>query len=388
MDLNEVITHGIRSIYNTDDFIPLSAPVFCGNEKEYLSECIDTTFVSSVGKFVDRFELDLASYMGVKKAVVCVNGTCALHTALMLCNVNRDDEVLTQALTFVATANAIAYTGAQPIFIDVDLDTLGMSPSSLKEWLENNTFIKNEECYNKNTSKRIKACVPMHTFGHPCKIDQIVDICAQYHIEVIEDAAESIGSLYKKRRCGTFGKIGTLSFNGNKTITTGGGGALLFNDEELAKKAKHLTTQAKVPHQWEFVHDEVGFNYRMPNINAALGCAQLEYIDNLIESKRKVAYRYKDLFKKIDKVKFFIEPKEAKSNYWLNALLFNSKEDQQSFLKYTNDHGVMTRPTWRLMSNLPMYSKCQKDNLKNSQFLENCLVNIPSSPLFLGSVLK
>ena len=388
MDLNEVITQGIRCIYNTDDFIPLSAPVFCGKEKEYLSECIDTTFVSSVGKFVDRFELDLASYMGVKKAVVCVNGTCALHTALMLCNVNRDDEVLTQALTFVATANAIAYTGAQPIFIDVDLDTLGMSPSSLKEWLENNTFIKNEECYNKKTSKRIKACVPMHTFGHPCKIDQIVDICTQYHIEVIEDAAESIGSLYKNRQCGTFGKIGTLSFNGNKTITTGGGGVLLFNDEELAKKAKHLTTQAKVPHQWEFVHDEVGFNYRMPNINAALGCAQLEYIDKLVESKRKVADKYKELFKNNEKVKFFIEPNNAKSNYWLNALLFNSKEDQQSFLKYTNDHGVMTRPTWRLMSNLPMYSKCQKDNLKNSQFLENCLVNIPSSPLFLGSVLK
>ena len=228
----------------------------------------------------------------------------------------------------------------------------------------------------------------MHTFGHPCKIDQIVDICTQYHIEVIEDAAESIGSLYKNRHCGTFGKIGTLSFNGNKTITTGGGGALLFNDEELAKKAKHLTTQAKVPHQWEFVHDEVGFNYRMPNINAALGCAQLEYIDKLVESKRKVADKYKELFKNNEKVKFFIEPNNAKSNYWLNALLFNSKEDQQSFLKYTNDHGVMTRPTWRLMSNLPMYSKCQKDNLKNSQFLENCLVNIPSSPLFLGSVLK
>lgn len=369
----------IHDIYGWADFVPLSVPVFIGNEKKYLNECIDTTFVSSVGKFVDRFENDMAEYTGAKKAVVCVSGTNALHMAMMLVGVERDDEVLTQALTFIATCNAISYIGAHPVFIDVDKSTMGLSPDALKDWLQKNSEIRNGQCYNKSTGRRIKACVPMHTFGHPVRIEEIADICAEYHIELVEDAAESIGSKYKGIHTGLYGKVGALSFNGNKTITTGGGGMLLFNDEELASLAKHLTTQAKVPHRWEFKHDHIGYNYRMPNINAALGCAQLEHLDEYIADKRATAKAYDEFFKNVNDIEFFTEPADSFSNYWLNAVILKDRDAQQNFLQETNDNGVMTRPIWELMNRLPMFEKCQHDSLANTIWFADRVVNIPSS---------
>lgn len=369
----------IRDLYGDAGFVPLSVPVFAGNEKKYLNECIDTTFVSSVGKFVDRFENDMATYTGAKKAVVCVSGTNALHMALMLVGVERDDEVLTQALTFIATCNAISYIGAYPVFIDVDKSTMGLSPDAMKKWLAKNAEIHNEQCYNKNTGRRIKACVPMHTFGHPVRIEEIAGICAEYHIELVEDAAESIGSKYKGKHTGLFGKVGALSFNGNKTITTGGGGMLLFMDEELGILAKHLTTQAKVPHRWEFRHDHIGYNYRMPNINAALGCAQLEHLDEFIANKRETAAAYAEFFKNIDDIDFFVEPENCFSNYWLNVVILKDKEAQQQFLQETNDNGVMTRPIWELMNRLPMFENCEHDSLENTVWFADRVVNIPSS---------
>lgn len=369
----------IHELYGSEEFVPLSVPKFVGNEKKYLNECIDTTFVSSVGKFVDRFEEDMARYAGAKKAVVCVNGTNALHMALMLSGVERDDEVLTQALTFIATCNALSYIGAHPVFLDVDLTTMGLSPEAVKEWLAKNAEVRNGVCYNKRTGRRVKACVPMHTFGHPVRIEELLAVCEEYHIALVEDAAESIGSLYKGKHTGTFGKVGALSFNGNKTITTGGGGMLLFMDEELGKLAKHLTTQAKVPHRWEFRHDHIGYNYRMPNINAALGCAQLENLDQFIADKRQTAASYKEYFAKVDGVEFFAEPDNARSNYWLNAVLLPNRDAQQEFLQYTNDHGVMTRPIWELMNRLPMFENCETDGLKNTQMFADRVVNIPSS---------
>jgi len=368
----------IHDLYKTDEFIPLHAPHFGGNEKKYLNECIDTTFVSSVGEFVNRFEKDIATYTKAKKAVVCVSGTNALHMSMMLLGVERDDEVLTQALTFIATCNAISYIGAIPVFIDVDMETMGFSPDAMKKWLTKNAEIKNNQCYNKNTGRRVKACVPMHTFGHPCKIDEIADLCKEYNIELVEDAAESMGSLYKGKHTGTFGKIGCLSFNGNKTMTTGGGGMMLFQDEELADYAKHITTQAKVPHKWNFVHDQIGYNYRMPNINAALGCAQLEQIDTILKDKRDTAKRYKEYFKNIPDIEFFDEPKNCKSNFWLNSILLKDKKEQQELLEYTNDHGVMTRPIWELMNRLDMFKHCETDGLKNTKWFVDRVVNIPS----------
>ncbi len=369
----------IHQLYNTDGTVPLHAPLFIGNEKKYLNECIDTTFVSSVGKFVDRFEEEVAKYTGAKKAVVCVNGTNALHMAMLLVGVEREDEILTQALTFIATCNAISYIGAHPVFIDVDKETLGLSPKAVKTWLENNAELKNGVCYNKKTGRRVKACIPMHTFGHPVRINELVTICKEWHIELVEDAAESIGSFYKGRHTGTFGKVGALSFNGNKTITTGGGGMLLFQDEELGKFAKHLTTQAKVPHRWAFVHDHIGYNYRMPNINAALGCAQMENLERYIENKRETASRYNDFFKSLFNVSFFTEPENSRSNYWLNVVLLENKDAQQEFLEYTNAHGVMTRPIWELMNRLEMFKNSETDGLKNTQWLADRVVNIPSS---------
>ena len=373
------ITDFIHDLYGGGDFIPLSVPKFCGNEKKFLDECIDTTFVSSVGKFVDRFEDEMAKYTGAKRAVVCVSGTNALHMSLMLGGVLSNDEVLTQALTFVATCNALSYIGAKPVFIDVDKDTLGLSPKAVREWLTKNAEIKNGECFNKRTGRRVKACVPMHTFGHPVHLDELVDVCNEYHITLVEDAAESIGSLYKGKHTGTFGKVGALSFNGNKTITTGGGGMMLFQDEELGALAKHITTQAKIPHRWEFKHDHIGYNYRMPNINAALGCAQLENLDRFVEDKRQTAHEYAEFFRGVDGVEFFVEPENCRSNYWLNTLIFKDKESQQSFLQYSNDHGVMTRPIWELMSRLPMFKDFENDGLNNSIWLGDRIVNIPSS---------
>lgn len=373
------ITDFIHRLFGTEDTVPLHAPLFIGNEKKYLEECIDTTFVSSVGPFVDRFESDMAAYTGAKKAVVCVSGTNALHMALLLVGVERDDEVLTQALTFIATCNAISYIGAHPVFIDVDMETLGLSPCAVKEWLVKNAELRNGVCYNKHTGRRVKACVPMHTFGHPVRIDELVEICNEWHIELVEDAAESIGSLYKGQHTGTFGKVGAISFNGNKTITTGGGGMLLFQDEELGKLAKHLTTQAKVPHRWAFVHDHIGYNYRMPNINAALGCAQLENIDRYVANKRETAAIYADFFKDIPGITFFTEPENCRSNYWLNVVMLKDKTAQQEFLEYTNDHGVMTRPVWELMNRLEMFKHCETDGLRNTEWLADRIVNIPSS---------
>lgn len=369
----------IKSVYGNKEFTPLSVPVFAGNEKNYLNECIDTTFVSSVGKFVDRFEADMVAYTGAKRAVVCVSGTNALHMALMLSGVERDDEVLTQALTFIATCNALSYIGAHPVFLDVDLTTMGLSPDAVKKWCAKNAEILNGECYNKNTGRRVKACVPMHTFGHPVRIEELVTVCEEYHIELVEDAAESIGSTYKGKHTGTFGKVGAISFNGNKTITTGGGGMLLFNDEELGAYCKHITTQAKVPHRWEFRHDHIGYNYRMPNINAALGCAQLENLDKYIASKRKVVAEYIKYFKHVDGIDFFIEPENTFSNYWLSAVVLKDKETQLDFLQQTNDNGVMTRPIWELMNRLPMFEYCENDGLKNTIWFADRVVNIPSS---------
>ena len=374
----------IRELYSTPaGFIPLHAPVFSGNEKAYLNECIDTTFVSSVGKFVDTFEQEMAKFTGSARAVSCVNGTNALHLALKLVGVEQETEVLTQPLTFIATANAISYCGARPVFIDVDIDTLGLSPVALKKWLEENTVLpKNGQCpINKSTGKHITACVPMHTFGHPCRIEEIVEICNTYNIPVVEDAAESLGSYYKGKHTGNFGKVGVLSFNGNKVLTTGGGGMLLFNDEQLATKAKHLTTQAKVPHPWEFNHDAVGYNYRMPNINAALGLAQLEQLPKFLESKRNIAESYKLFFSKFKSlnINFVVEPINSKSNYWLNSVLLGSKGERDEFLRYSNENGVMTRPVWTLMNKLPMFSDAQCGDLKNAEHIEDRLVNLPSS---------
>lgn len=373
------IVQFIHELYKSDEFIPLHVPTFGGNEKKYLNECIDTTFVSSVGRFVDRFEEMTAEYTGATKAVVCVNGTNALHMAMLLSGVERDDEIITQALTFIATCNAISYIGAYPVFIDVDKDTMGLSPTAVENWLKDNAEIKNNTCYNKTTGRRIKACIPMHTFGHPVHMDELVEVCNCYHLELIEDAAESLGSFYKGKHTGTFGKIGAISFNGNKTITTGGGGMMLFQDEELAKRAKHLTTQAKVPHRWEFVHDEIGYNYRMPNINAALGCAQLEQLDEILANKRITAEKYKKFFSNNAEIEFFNEPENSQSNYWLNAVILKDKQAQQAFLQYTNDNGVMTRPIWELMNKLPMFENCQTDGLPNTRWFADRVVNLPSS---------
>ncbi|MDR2425327.1 MAG: LegC family aminotransferase, partial [Prevotellaceae bacterium] len=334
----------IRKLYVTEETVFLHAPHFGGNEKRYLAECIDSTYVSSVGKFVDRFEEMTAEYTGAQKAVVCVNGTNALHLALLLAGVERNDEVITQALTFVATCNAISYIGAHPVFVDIDKDTMGLSPAALEAWLKECAEIKNNICRNKKTGKRIKACVPMHTFGHPVHLDELTDVCKKYHLELVEDAAESIGSFYCGKHTGTFGKVGVISFNGNKTITTGGGGMLLFNDKTLGEYAKHLTTQAKVPHRWEFAHNEIGYNYRMPNINAALGCAQIERIDEILANKRETAMKYKAFFETVKDVDFFDEPANCKSNFWLNAIILKNKATRDNFLQYSNDHNVMTRP--------------------------------------------
>lgn len=374
----ENVINFIQEIYKTKKFNSLHEPRFVGNEKKYLNECIDSTFVSSVGKFVDEFEAKFANYTGAKYTIATSNGTSALHISLLLANVGQNDEVITQPLTFVATCNAISYCGAHPVFIDVDRDTMGLSPSALKEFLDNNTSIKNQQCVNNKTGKVIKACVPMHTFGHPCRIDEIKDICDKYYIFLIEDAAESVGSFYKGKHTGNFGQVGVMSFNGNKIITAGGGGCIVTSDNTLAKKAKHLTTTAKVPHKWNFDHDMVGYNYRMPNLNAALLLAQLEKLDDFIDSKRILADMYQDFFKNTDYA-FVKEPIECKSNYWLNSILLKNKQQRDEFLNETNSQNVMTRPIWTLMNKLPMFEHAECSGLTNSEWLEERVVNIPSS---------
>jgi len=368
----------VRGIYGTKKYIPLHEPKFIGNEKRYLNQCIDTTFVSSVGKFVGKFEKKIAKYTSTKYAIATTNGTSALHISLILAGVEREDEVITQPLNFVASCNAISYCNAKPIFIDVDRDTMSLSPVSLKLFLEKNTLIKNKKCINKKTKKTIKACIPMHSYGHPCRIDEIKKILKKNHIFLIEDAAESLGSFYKNKHTGTFGQLGVISFNGNKIVTAGGGGCIITNDKILAKKAKYLTTTAKIPHKWNFNHDEIGYNYRMPNLNAALLIAQLENLNLFIRNKRELAKKYQAFFKDTEFI-FFKEPKNSKSNYWLNSIILKNKKNKDQFLEETNSNGIMTRPIWLLMNKLPMFKNAQCDNLKNSKWLFERVVNIPSS---------
>jgi perosamine synthetase len=378
-DYKDIISF-IKNLYPKKDFIPLHEPLFIGNERKYVIDAIDSTFVSSVGEYVNRFEKMMAELAGTKFAIATVNGTAALHMALILANVKQTDEVITQALTFVATANSISYIGAKPVFIDVDRDTLGMSPISLQKFLIEFGEKRNDGfTYNKFSGKKIKACIPMHTFGFPCKIEDLIAICEEWNITLIEDAAESIGSYYKNKHTGSFGLMGTFSFNGNKTITCGGGGAIVTNDEEIAKMAKHLTTQAKVPHAWEFNHDQIGYNYRMPNLNAAMACAQLVKLPDFIKYKRGIAKKYEVFFESNPLIKFVNESNNSNSNYWLNCILLKDRKERDSFLEYTNKNGVMTRPAWTLMSKLPMFKNCQNDGLSNSEFIEDRLVNIPSS---------
>lgn len=368
----------VRGIYNTKKFIPLHEPRFIGNEKEYLNQCIETNYVSSVGKFVNKFEKKIAKYTGAKYAIATTNGTAALHISLILAGVEQNDEVITQSLNFVASCNAISYCKAKPIFLDVDKDTMGLSPSSLETFLKNNTTVKNKKCIHNQTKKTIKVCLPMHTYGHPCKIDKIKKICDKYHIILIEDAAESLGSFYKNKHSGTFGQLGTLSFNGNKIITAGGGGCIITNNKILATKAKHLTTTAKLSHKWNFNHDMIGYNYRMPNLNSALLVAQLENLNRFIKNKRNLAIKYKNFFENFDN-NFFKEPNNCKSNYWLNSVILKDKKQRDQFLKESNSNGVMTRPIWTLMNKLPMFKDAKCDNLRNSKWLVDRVVNIPSS---------
>lgn len=368
----------IRDSYGTNDFIPLHAPVFRGNEKAYLAETIDSTFVSSVGAFVDRFEGEVAAYTGAERAVATVNGTAALHVALLLAGVRPGDLVVTQSLTFVATCNAIAYCSAEPAFVDVDRRTLGLSPQALADWLESSAALDAEGvCRHKADGRAIRACVPMHTFGHPVDLDALVKVCRQWNLALVEDAAESLGSFYRGRHTGTFGAVGTLSFNGNKIMTTGGGGMVLASGE-TGRRAKHLTTTAKRQHAYEFIHDEVGFNYRMPNLNAALGCAQLEWLERFIEAKRALAARYATHLAGSD-LEFVSEPADCRSNYWLNAVICRDREHRDALLAKTNDAGVMTRPAWQPMHRLPMYARCPRGPLDRTEWLEARLVNLPSS---------
>ncbi len=389
----------IRSLYPNRETVPLHEPYFGGNEKKYVLDCIESTFVSSVGKYVDRFEEMIRNFTGAKYAIATVNGTSALHIALKLAGVQQGDLVITQPLTFIATCNAITYCGAEPIFVDIDPDTLGMSPDSLASWLQENVELKVERVeeglegldpqpsqlsqpykpYHKINKKRISACVPMHTFGHPCKMDNIVEICNRYHIPVVEDAAESIGSYYEGKHTGTFGKLGILSFNGNKTITTGGGGMILTDDDELGPLAKHITTTAKKAHPWKFEHDMIGYNYRLPNINAALGCAQMEMLPEILKNKRETAQIYQDYFQTIADIEFITEPKDCLSNYWLNAILLKNIEERDAFLEQANLQKVMCRPAWILMNKLNMFTQCLKAEIPISEEIEQCLINLPSS---------
>lgn len=372
------ITKFIKDQFKTSDFIPLHVPHFAGNEKKYLLDTIDTTFVSSVGAYVDQFESMMATITDTKKATAVVNGTAAIQVALRLVGVVPGDEVITQALTFVATANAISYSGAKPIFIDVDLDTMGLSPIAVENFLNEYGDLREDGCYNKKTGRKISACVPMHTFGFPVHLNELILVCNKWKIALIEDAAESLGSTYHGQPTGSLGEISAFSFNGNKIVTCGGGGAIVTNNEELGVKAKYLTTTAKVPHPYEYFHDEIGYNYRMPNLNAALACAQLEQLDGFLKNKRELADEY-DTFFRTKGIKFRKETPDTKANYWLMAIELESKIERDHFLKFSTQENVMTRPIWQLMYRLPMYADCQKDEQVNAEFLEERIVNIPSS---------
>ena len=368
----------VRDQYGTKDFIPLHAPHFEGKEKEYLLDTIDSTFVSTVGAYVTQFEEKVVQYTGSKYAVATVNGTSALHVGLLVAGVQRDDEVITQSLTFVATCNAIRYCGAEPVFVDVERETLGMSPDSILDFLDRFAEMRDGLCWNKQTNRVIRACVPMHNFGHPGRIHDIQKICQNFNIQLVEDAAESLGSFYEKIHTGRFGSLAAISFNGNKIITTGGGGMIITDDEVIYKRVKHITTTAKVDHPWLFMHDDLGFNYRLPNLNAALGCAQMDLLSNYLERKRALAERYANWFS--DKgYKFILEPENTKANYWINAFLVNGREERDEILKYTNNNKVMTRPAWTPMHTLKMFKDNLRVDLTNTEWLESRLVNIPSS---------
>jgi perosamine synthetase len=377
----------LKTIKN-GNFTPLHIPIFEGNEIEYVTDCIKSNFVSSVGEYVNKFEEAIVKFTGVKYAILTVNGTSALHISLLLAGVKRDDEVLMPAMTFIATANAVSYIGAIPHFVDVDENTLGIDADKLDSYLETICEIRDNECFNKNTNRKITAIVPMHTFGHPVDMDKLMQVANKYNIKIVEDAAESLGSFYKGIHTGNFGLLSAISFNGNKIITTGGGGCILTNDEELAKKAKHITTTAKIPHPYEYVHDKIGYNYRMPALNAALGLAQIEKLPEFIEKKRELALYYKELLSDIEEIEFFTEPEYAKSNYWLNAIILkeNNKELRDEILKKTNENGIMTRPIWRLMHHLEMFKNCPKMDLSISESLENRIINIPSTANLLGAI--
>ncbi len=368
----------VRDIYQTDDFIALHAPQFLSNEKKYLVDAIDSSFVSTVGEYVNQFEQKVAEYIGAQYAIATVNGTAALHAALIVAGVKHNEEVITQSLTFVATCNAIRYCGADPVFVDVDRTSLGMSADSLAEFLNQHTEIRgNGQCWSKLTNRRIRACVPMHNFGHPVKINAIKKLCEENCIQLIEDAAESLGSYYDDQHTGTFGNISAISFNGNKIITTGGGGVVVTDDAEIARHLKHITTTAKQPHPWLYIHDELGFNYRMPNINAALGCAQMESLPDYIQNKRILAERYSSWFKETE-YEFIQEPPNTRSNYWLNAFLTNNRDERDSILEQTNQNGIMTRPAWTPLHTLEMYRDCIRQDLPNTEWIEDRLVSIPS----------
>ncbi|WP_312992254.1 LegC family aminotransferase [Achromobacter animicus] len=376
--MEKIIVDFVRSHYGSNEFIPLHAPAFVGKERDYVDDTIRSTFVSSVGAYVDRFERDIERFTGSERAVATVNGTSALHVALRLCGVQQGDLVITQPLTFVATCNAIKYAGADPLFVDVDRDTMGLSPAAVQAWLsENATLDAGGNCVCKATGRRISACMPMHTFGHPVRLEELQEVCKRWNLALIEDAAESLGSYYRGRHTGTFGQVGTLSFNGNKVITTGGGGMILAS-EEIGARAKHMTTTAKVPHQYEYVHDELGFNYRLPNLNAALGCAQVEMLPAFLEEKRQLAHAYESLLEGSG-LQFFKEAEFARSNYWLNAIICEDKHQRDHVLASTNGAGVMTRPIWQLMNRLPMYANCPKGPLDSAEWLVDRVVNLPSS---------
>ncbi|MGH1487598.1 MAG: LegC family aminotransferase [Cellvibrionaceae bacterium] len=378
---NQTVIDFIQSFYQTKEFIPLHAPVFCGDEKKYVLDAIDSTYVSSVGQYVDDFEKSIELYTGCAKAVAVVNGTAALHIALYMAGVERGDLVITQALTFVATCNALYHMGAMPVFLDISPLSLGLCPKITQAWLDENAQLNDKgECIYAATGQKIKAIVPMHTFGHPVDLEGFQIVCKQWNITLVEDAAESLGSLYKNVHTGTIARFSALSFNGNKTITTGGGGAILFSDKKDAERAKHITTTAKVPHLYEFYHDEAGFNYRMPNLNAALGCAQMKNLNRFIRCKRYLASCYANFFKG-SQYEFFQEPDYAVSNYWLNAVVCENEKVRDKLLQETNDKGVMTRPVWQLMHRLPMFSKAIKGDLSISESLEKRLVNLPSTPV-------
>ncbi|CAK2204512.1 Aminotransferase in exopolysaccharide biosynthesis [Vibrio crassostreae] len=379
------IVEFVRDTYKTDEFIPLHAPTFNGNEKAYVMETIESTFVSSVGKFVDDFERKIEAYTGAAKAVATVNGTAALHAALYMADVQRGDLVITQALTFVATCNALYHMGAEPIFVDVSPVSLGLCPKAVDAFLSEHAEVTKTGCIHKNTGKRIKAVVPMHTFGHPVELDELVAVCLKWNLVLVEDAAESLGSFYKGKHTGTIGDVSAVSFNGNKIITTGGGGMVLCKTQELGARTKHVTTTAKVPHPYEFFHDEPGFNYRMPNLNAALGCAQMEVIELYLKQKRQLAKCYEDLFTGTD-FQFVTEPDYAESNYWLNAIICPDKKSREEILAGTNSAGVMTRPIWQLMHRLPMFENAMRGDLTYSEFVESHIINLPSSPIDLSTL--